>query len=51
VTAVACGTILILCMIALGSVTSAVVIGIMYGFCAGVCTYSPPSSFVDRLLT
>ncbi|KAJ7727338.1 MFS general substrate transporter [Mycena olivaceomarginata] len=43
VTAVACGTILILCMIALGSVTSVVVIGIMYGFCAGVyITLIPP---------
>ncbi|KAF7336186.1 MFS general substrate transporter [Mycena venus] len=41
--AVAGGAVLILCMIALGSVASAVAIGIMYGFCAGIyITLIPP---------
>ncbi|KAF7343785.1 MFS general substrate transporter [Mycena sanguinolenta] len=43
VTAAACGAVLILCMIALGSVASVVVLGIMYGFCTGIyITLIPP---------
>ncbi|KAJ7458555.1 major facilitator superfamily domain-containing protein [Mycena latifolia] len=41
--AAGCGAVLILCMIALANVASVVVLGILYGFCAGVfITLMPP---------
>ena len=41
VAAAGCGSVLILSMIALKSVASVVVIGVIYGFFAGVCECSP----------
>jgi hypothetical protein len=32
-----CGAVLILCMIALKSIASVVLLGVLYGFCAGIC--------------
>lgn len=35
-----CGAVLILSMIALQSVASVVVMGVLYGYCIGICAYS-----------
>lgn len=42
VVASGCGAILILAMIGIGNIASVVVIGVLYGFCAGACAFVPP---------
>ena len=49
VTAAGCGSVLILCMIALKSVASVVIIGVLYGFCAGVCECILKTLFMECL--
>jgi hypothetical protein len=39
--AAGCGAVVILGMIGLRSITSVVVLGVLYGFCAGVCPFFP----------
>jgi hypothetical protein len=39
------GAVLILCMIALKSIASVVIIGVLYGYTAGICVHAPP--FLD----
>lgn len=34
-----CGAVLILAMIGIGNIASVVVIGVLYGFCAGACEF------------
>jgi hypothetical protein len=41
--AMGCGAVFILSMIALRTIASVVVIGVLYGLCIGVCAY--PASF------
>lgn len=43
------GAVLILCMIALKSIASVVIIGVLYGYTAGICVHASPFLDSDRL--